>query len=129
MSDHRVDTWPPTGTMHDPFCDKIIRDRRWTCSCTLIARVRDDEHVRLITHGAKTNLAGYSEGYAAALDAAREAVRALPDWKFCDAVCGTERSVLAAIDALRPVTCTRCKDTGWTGRADDPDSCDCGRNQ
>jgi len=28
-----------------------------------------------------------------------------------------------------PVTCTRCGDTGWTGRADDPDSCDCGRDQ
>lgn len=42
-----------------------------------------------------------SEGHAAGLDAAREAVAALPDWKFCDAVCGTDRSVVAAIDALR----------------------------
>jgi hypothetical protein len=35
----------------------------------------------------------------------------------------------AAIEAVVRTPCTRCGDTGWTGRADDPQSCECGRRQ
>ena len=66
----------------------------------MVARPDDGPWVAYADH-----VAAYEDvkkrAYLHGLDAAREAVAALPDWKFCDAVCGTERSVLAAIDALR----------------------------
>ena len=43
--------------------------------------------------------AGYEQGQRDEREACIAAVEALPDWKFCDAVCGTEQSVIAAIRA------------------------------
>jgi hypothetical protein len=93
----------------------------------MVARPDDGPWVAYADH-----VAAYEDvkkrAYLHGLDRAREAVAVLadpqPDVEYLPV-----HAVLAAIDALRPVTCTRCKDTGWTGRADDPDSCDCGRNQ
>ena len=45
---------------------------------------------------------GYEQGQRDEREACIAAVEALPDWKFCDAVCGTEQSVIAAIRGEKP---------------------------
>ena len=72
----------------------------------LIARVREDER-ELLDDDVERALAtvssamrrGYEQGQRDEREACIAAVEALPDWKFCDAVCGTEQSVIAAIRA------------------------------
>ena len=102
---------------HDPMLDGI---RRWVYSQTtgavftgdggefvlfsdlpaLIARVREDERGkrRMVPGG---GLAGYNEGYAAALDAAREAVAALRGENENVLPRQFRAQALAAIDTLR----------------------------
>jgi hypothetical protein len=124
---------------HDPLCEFnfVLREVADCQRCTLIARVREDERGKgdlgLIEWGAER---GYDDGYASALlDAVVAVYRTCGDTK-CEGIspCAHDDAV-AAIDGLTEShaaasslpTCTRCGDTGWTGRANDPQSCECGR--
>lgn len=103
-------------TIHLPDCiytperfdpeQNIVWDGK-PCICERLRaceqRVRDEE--RAGAPVAMIELAGYSRGYAAGVQAAREAVAAIPHWdedsgeslfRACD-----KDNVLAAIDALR----------------------------
>jgi len=73
---------------------KVVTVEDGECRCALIARIREDEQ-RIYDNDGRDP---YAEGYAAALDAAREAVAALPYPRtFADC----KRDAIAAIDALR----------------------------
>lgn len=96
-------------TDHDPLCPVDLRQssRNDGCQCgpnSLIARVREDEREK--AYDSVPALAVYAQekyeqGQRDERERIRTGVTGLTDWKFCDAVCGTERSVLAVIDALR----------------------------
>ena len=118
---------PPWET-HDRLCPNrrpTVAFPNSACSgCRAVVAARAEGYARGLIegdHGGRRE--GYRSGYAAGKDAVmtasyaqavaegqrdeREAciaaVEALPDWKFCDAVCGTERSVIAVIDGSQSV--------------------------
>lgn len=78
---------------HGVFC---IHCQRW-CVCDRLRaceqRVRDK-------HSQPDAYRGWVKGYAAGLDAARKAVRAIPMDDMC-CMCPTDKALTAAIDALR----------------------------
>jgi hypothetical protein len=138
----------------DAWLNAMDDDPNYSDYLNLIARVREDERGNVI--GAvslgeigRANAQAYRNGRADALAEAREAVyRTCGHTKYEGCLPCAHDDAAAAIDALRPLrvidrldirevsvntpheslpTCTRCGDTGWTGRADDPQSCECGR--
>ena len=95
---------------HLPECvDAMIPDfhnERWICICAPLRaceqRVQEEDQRSLIKYGVQMFMHGKQYGrpmgYAAALDAAREAVLALfPQWRYPD----EHAALVAAIDALK----------------------------
>jgi hypothetical protein len=118
---------------HDPLCEFnfVLREVGDCQRCDLIARVRQDEAA---LHGYRLHDPAFIKG----LSAARAAVyRTCGHTKYEGCSPCAHDDAVAAIDGLTEShaaasslpTCTRCGDTGWTGRADDPQSCECGRRQ
>ena len=94
MSAYVSDTY---GSAHDPLC--FVNNLCVECHCDLIALVREDERGKAEMHN--YHMPAWTSGYAAALDAAEQAVATWISYTFPANRPGWTGQITAAIRALK----------------------------